>query len=65
MPGRLARLERIIRRIALWPSEEDYERWDREDTEANTVWHNGKPVLVKGFTEFGEREDQDDDDDDL
>jgi len=29
------------------------------------VWHNGKPVLVKGFTEFGEREDQDDDDDDL
>jgi len=26
MPGRLARLERIVRRIALWPSQEDIDR---------------------------------------
>jgi len=59
MAGRLARLERIIRKIALWPSQEDIDRWHREDTEANTVWHNGRPIFVIGFDTFGARADID------
>jgi len=57
MPGRLARLESVIRRITLWPSQEDIDRWDREDRKANTVWFKGKPVLVRGFMRFGDRAD--------
>ena len=65
MPGRLARLERIIRRIAMWPSEEEMDRWHREDTEANKVitdgeWHG----VIHGTMAFGERVEDDEDDDD-
>jgi len=64
MPGRLARLERIVRRIALWPSQEDYDRWHREDREANKIITDGKwHGVIHGTSDFGQRvEDIKDDD---